>query len=569
MYLILIFEILIVTCLVGYLIQSYCSKDVSIYVKGMALVSWLINFLLILFLPFDIYITYRDQSVGDISNDYLSLAETYQILYWTNFILCWTVIPIMQEYEESVELEKQAKLKKALKNNMKFYIIISVVGIVFVLAIFYTGQTEQCGLGTFLKSMANSFGVALIILLLGYGLVIIPKAQMRTSQLDVQLKYLYFRTASINGEKDDAHHKLMETSMKVLKIKDYRFDNDDMMYYLNKCLNKIPRNMHKILTKEEEKRKSQILMAITGAIFKNKAPESVEEMMSLYQEIRKNSLEYKRIKAQWKENCKSAYEMEDIIKAINSQDKKIQFSFKKAREGKLAQQLDLLEWYWLCVIKPQLKIIISLIFGILSILVLISEVTIFMGTQITIFGLPLRYVNGLLSISFFSFIPLLYIAFCVYYGLFRIRIQGFYGLYGDHQTDAPSLMFATINFSRVGAPLCQNFLNMIKLKQETAFRYAMGNIELLPIFGISITALMPCLLVVLCLINYFDLFDRTLQLIGMKKFIFNNTFSDRLIYEGRDTLKINRQYFERKMKPEGWSDSSEPLDIELQSKLIS
>lgn len=60
MYLILIFEIVIVTCLIGYLIQSYCSKDVSIYVKGMALVSWLINFLLLLFLPFDIYITYRD-----------------------------------------------------------------------------------------------------------------------------------------------------------------------------------------------------------------------------------------------------------------------------------------------------------------------------------------------------------------------------------------------------------------------------------------------------------------------------------------------------------------------------
>lgn len=29
------------------------------------------------------------------------------------------------------------------------------------------------------------------------------------------MKYLYFRTASINGEKDDAHHKLLETSMKV------------------------------------------------------------------------------------------------------------------------------------------------------------------------------------------------------------------------------------------------------------------------------------------------------------------------------------------------------------------
>lgn len=45
----------------------------------------------------------------------------------------------MQEYEESVELDKKDKIKKALKNNMRFYIVISVVGLVFVLAIFYTG----------------------------------------------------------------------------------------------------------------------------------------------------------------------------------------------------------------------------------------------------------------------------------------------------------------------------------------------------------------------------------------------------------------------------------------------
>lgn len=29
-----------------------------------------------------------------------------------------------------------------------------------------------------------------------------------------------------------------------------------MMYYLNKCLNKIPRKMHKTLVVEEERRKS-------------------------------------------------------------------------------------------------------------------------------------------------------------------------------------------------------------------------------------------------------------------------------------------------------------------------
>lgn len=81
MYLILIFEILIVTALIGSIINAFCSKEVNVYVKGMALVSWLINFLLILFLPFDIYITYRDEKENTLSNDYLNLAQVKIYIY--------------------------------------------------------------------------------------------------------------------------------------------------------------------------------------------------------------------------------------------------------------------------------------------------------------------------------------------------------------------------------------------------------------------------------------------------------------------------------------------------------
>lgn len=38
----------------------------------------------------------------------------------------------------------------------------------FVVLIILTGTASNYGLATFLKSLANSFGVALIIMLLGY-----------------------------------------------------------------------------------------------------------------------------------------------------------------------------------------------------------------------------------------------------------------------------------------------------------------------------------------------------------------------------------------------------------------
>lgn len=56
---------------------------------------------------------------------------------------------------------------------MRFYIIIGVAGLLFIVCILITGTAQDYGLGSFLKSMANSFGVALIIILLGYTLYLL------------------------------------------------------------------------------------------------------------------------------------------------------------------------------------------------------------------------------------------------------------------------------------------------------------------------------------------------------------------------------------------------------------
>jgi hypothetical protein len=104
---------------------------------------------------------------------------------------------------------------RSLINNGKFFLVIGVAGVAFVSIIIVTGSASNYGLAAVLKSMANSFGVALIIILLGYlnhkfrySLVAVPKAHMRTGSLEYQMKYLYFKTAKITEEKEDAQHFL-------------------------------------------------------------------------------------------------------------------------------------------------------------------------------------------------------------------------------------------------------------------------------------------------------------------------------------------------------------------------
>lgn len=50
----------------------------------------------------------------------------------------------------------------------------------------------------------------------------------------------------------------------------------------------------------------------------------------------------------------------------------------------------------------------------------------------------------------------------VYYSLFRIKLSNLYGMYKG-ESDGPSIMFVTINFSRVGVAIVLNFFDMVKL----------------------------------------------------------------------------------------------------------
>ncbi|CAD8093585.1 unnamed protein product [Paramecium primaurelia] len=574
MYILTLLEIILVTIYCAKLINNICCKDVNFIVKVTCLISWLTNFILLILLPLDIYITFRDQeqfnNQGEVhSKEYEAIANLYQLLYWANFILCWTIIPIMQEYEEAIDLNRAQKFIRSLINNGKFYLIIGIAGIAFVVILVMTGQASDYGLAKLLKSMANSFGVALIIILLGYSLIAVPRAHIRTSTLDVQMKYLYFKTAKITEEKDDAQHYLQEKAKRVVGIRNQeKFQQQSSKIYLQMSLKAIPKTMFKELVEEDAKSKAPGISYLQRMFFKEQPEATDEEVIEIYRDIRQKSRTFRRLRAAWKENCKKAYALENVINSIENPDKKIHYDVKSnKREGSCSQTLDTLEWYWLCHYKPQFKIFFSMSLSILSLLVIVSETTLFLNTPFSIFGMPISLQSGVITLQIFCFVPLFYIAFCVYYGMFRIKIAGCYGLYDDHQTDAPSLLFATINFSRVAAPLCQNFLNMLRIKQrmncEPAFKFAMGEMEFVPIFGVNVIQLMPALLLFLCFINYFDLYDRFMNFLGLKEFMFTETFSDRLIFRGRDALKDKKAYFVQKKLKKQKEKQQKEGDIEL------
>ena len=65
MYILTLLEIILVTIYCAKLINKICCKDVNFIVKVTCLISWLTNFILLILLPLDIYITFRDQELNN------------------------------------------------------------------------------------------------------------------------------------------------------------------------------------------------------------------------------------------------------------------------------------------------------------------------------------------------------------------------------------------------------------------------------------------------------------------------------------------------------------------------
>ena len=79
------------------------------------------------------------------------------------------------------------------------------------------------------------------------------------------------------------------------------------------------------------------------------------------------------------------------------------------------------------------------------------------------FGAATQGLKLLLSVSLLA-----YLSLCIYFGLFNLKFTSYYELHANQQTDAFSLLYSANFLTKLAAPLCFNFLNIIHL-EGTAF----------------------------------------------------------------------------------------------------
>ncbi|TRY99635.1 hypothetical protein DNTS_004826 [Danionella cerebrum] len=586
-------EVVVVFFLALFLLHRYgdFKKQQRMVLFG-TLLAWYLCFLIVFILPLDVSTTIYKQciidqdahaqtpSVSPLLSEQTTLNSTispgkstervcykpwsyipdgimpifWRVVYWTSQCLTWLLLPFMQSYARSGGFTITGKIKTALIENAIYYgTYLFIFGSLLIyVAVHPQWHLSWYELQTIGITAANTWGLFLLVLLLGYGLVEIPRSYWEASHQGQMLIKTYFKAAKLMTEKADAEENLEDAMEEVRKI--------------NECIkynNPLRKNVETILRKcpvEYQEKMGRNMEDYEEFDDKQNTYPTDRSLSKLHKQVIYAVQRHNRTQVQWQILLEQALHLEDVAKNETSTSRQFVHSFAPPEPVGWFRHFiytPTAEWYWECLLKQWFYRILSVVLALFSVAVVWSECTFFSTRPVlSLFAVFIQLAEkdyNYLYIEMACFITIFFLCTCVYSTVFRIRVFNYYYLASHHQTDAYSLQFSGMLFCRLTPPLCLNFLGLIHMdsaishqaKMQTAYTSIMGSMRVLSFIADGFYIYYPMLIVILCIATYFNLGTRCLNLLGFQQFMGDNEMTSDLIDEGRELLRRERRKRQR------------------------
>ncbi|XP_008302158.1 LMBR1 domain-containing protein 2-B-like [Stegastes partitus] len=547
------------------------------------LLSWYLCFLIVFILPLDVSTTIYKQCVLDKANHtgtvtgIRRLAHTgadsslhssdsgtkgcvkpwsyipdgvlpvfWRVVYWTSQFLTWLLLPFMQSYARSGAFSVVGKIKTALIENAIYYgtyLLIFISLLIYVTAHSRWNHTwaELLTIGI---TAANTWGLFLLVLLLGYGLVEIPRSYWLSSSHVYLLSKTYFKAAKMATEKVAAEENLADVMEEVAGVHESVRYN----HILRKCVDTI-------LTKCPTEYQDEMGRNVESSRGEENALPTKRTLFNLHKKVISAVQRHRQTQVQWSILLDEAFHLEDVAKSKSSPLRHFTHSFPLAHPNWIRRFIytPTVEWYWECVFRQGFCRLLAVLLCLLSAAVVWSECTFFSTHPVlSLFAVLIQMAEkhyNYICIEVACFVIILFMCVCVYSTVFRIRVFNYYNLVPHHQTDAYSLQFSGMLFCRLTPPLCLNFLGLIHMDSAvshqdripTSYTYIMGSMRLLSVISDGFYIYYPMLVLLLCFATFYNLGSRCLNLLGLYQYIANDELASDLVDEGKELIRRERR----------------------------
>ncbi|CAH1122740.1 unnamed protein product [Ceutorhynchus assimilis] len=536
-----------------------------IFVTLTVLLAWFCSFLIIFALPLDITSTvYRQQNQNHTSVDIFKNTTTedepwsnlpervfvnlWRTVYWSTQFLTWLIMPMMQSYIKAGDFTVKGKLKSALVDNAIYYgsyLLICSVLLIY-LALKPGIDLDWSKLKAIASSASNTWGLFLLVLLLGYSLVEAPRNFWNNSNSSFKLTQYYFKAAKLSSDKCEAEETVDDVLESLQAMSMAIRPGHYLQSPLETILQKVPVEL------KERMNRRQIPEDIP-----HDSP-TEKSLIRLHRETIKSLQVLQRTETQWNLLLEKIFECEDTLKNQISRDKRFKRTFPKETSWwSEFIYTPIFEWYWICLISPYFWKCMAIVTGIMSFSIVWSEVTFFsVKPPLSIFAVIVNAAKAnydYFMIEVLSTFIILYLSFCAYSTVLKIKLLNLYYLAPHHQTNEHSIIFSGMMFSRLTPALCLNFLGLIHMDShvihsqinETSYTQIMGHMDVIGIISHGFNIYFPMAILVFCLATYFSLGARFLSMLGFHQFVGDEEMTTDLVEEGRELIKREKRKRQR------------------------
>ncbi|KOX74486.1 LMBR1 domain-containing protein 2 [Melipona quadrifasciata] len=515
-------EIVAAFCLAATLLYKYGNIfRHHIIVTVSVLIAWYFSLLIIFILPLDVSSTVFRQCVEQNihNNTKLNTDSTtipfhtckepwpnvpehifpnlWRIVYWTSQCLTWLILPIMQSYIKAGDFTVQGKLKSALIDNAIYYgSYLFICGILLIYIALKPGfDFDGQKLKAIASSASNTWGLFLLVLLLGYALVEVPRGLWNASKPGYTLNYSYFKVAKLSLDKCEAEETV-----------------DDILESLQTATVSIGPG-HPFHCNLE-------------TIFQ-KIPAELKDRMN---------------RRQLPDDTPTDTPSEKALIRLHRQIKYC-----------ICKYINIITYSFFSYVQK----IVAICTGCLSIAVVWSEVTFFNKTPVlSLFAQFLNLAKAnydYFTIEVLSMLIIAYLCYCAYSTVLKIRVLNLYYLAPHHQTNEYSLIFSGMMLCRLTPPMCLNFLGLVHMDShiikthilETHYTQVMGHMDVISIISDGFNVYFPMAILAFCLATYFSLGSRLLSMLGFQQFLDDDEFTTDLVEEGQELIKRERRKLQR------------------------
>ena len=527
-----IWQLVIITVIVTFLLRKYWAPEISLFVRTLVLIGWVIGFSVVALTPFDIYISWLDDprlNHPEIEKIDKILKYNWNIFYWTSQVLWWLIFPFMQTYLMRGEFTVFGKLWNF---SLILFGIQIIVGGLALLLIYYLinltrNENDQIEFKELIYILSCLYGQLLIVFLMSYGLVSIPRNLWNNSNYNSLMRHYLYRISKYDEEIADCKNLICKLycTLSTLNV------DDKIKKYLE-IVYQEAYDLRKMIESDSFKTPRQTwVMSKYGTMQNNSSsiwseynekPINIKSLIEIRSKLINLKMKYIRSQSAFNKTMIQWIQKDKLIQRLNIEYNEEITNSWLSRTG----------YYYYFYIRPVLMKLFAVLTGLCSLIIIFTEFTHFIHSDFNIFrNLIIDEENYFISFLV-TFPRLLYSCLWTYYGLFRFNIFGVYRMQYN-SSDAISLIYSATMLARLIYPLSYNFLYILNLR-DTNFEEIMQILNSFTLLsGVIEKYVFPVMIVVVWLWTLFRVVAWVLSLVGLSRYEFDRQETELRIEEGK------------------------------------